>query len=97
MADKIRLTVSEIDHTASVFAKNGQDIENVLKALTNEKNKLVSSWEGDAAKAFSSEFDQFAPQVTQFAKLVEQIGQQLKSASKTMQDTDAKVASALHR
>ncbi|MCR3760838.1 WXG100 family type VII secretion target [Clostridium felsineum] len=97
MADKIRLSVTEMTASAGVFTKNGNEIESMLRTLTSEKNKLVASWEGDSSKAFSAEFEQFAPQVTQFAKLIEQIGQQLKQAAQTMQETDARVASSLHR
>jgi WXG100 family type VII secretion target len=97
MADRIRLTVSDINRTAAVFTKDSQEIISMLNALTNEKNNLVSNWEGDSSRAFSGEFDQFVPQVRQFAQLIEQIGQQLKNAGQTLQETDTQVASALHR
>lgn len=97
MADRIRLTVSQIQSTASTFKNDSDEINSILSTLTSEKNKLLAAWEGDSAKAFSDEFENMAPKIRDFSTLVGQVGNQLNKAGRDMQDTDTRLASSLRK
>jgi WXG100 family type VII secretion target len=94
MADRIKLTVSEIERTSNTFIKDSQEILSILNALTTGKNTLLGGWDGDSANAFSNQFDQFSPKVKQFANLIEEVGQNLNRAGLDMQQTDTAIANS---
>jgi WXG100 family type VII secretion target len=97
MADRIRLTVSQAQQTASVFKNNSNELQTLLNKLTSTKNSLVADWEGDSSQAFSQEFDRLAQVVKQFVELINNTGIQVDNAGKEIQQTDTAVASSLRR
>ena len=92
MAGQIRMTPAELKAKAARYGQSSQQIEQILKDLTNLQNELRGEWEGRAFDRFNDQFIQLSPKVRDFALLMEQIKVQLEKTADALEQTDQQLS-----
>lgn len=95
MADIIRLTAAEVQAVAAKFASASEETEALVGSLSSEVSSMSSGWEGDAYNRFSENFAEIAKKMKDIVEMYQGLGKQLEGVIKTMQETDAGLASSM--
>ncbi|MCR3758703.1 WXG100 family type VII secretion target [Clostridium felsineum] len=95
MADKIKLTVSEINKMSNLFLQDSHELNSILKELTSQKNILRNGWSGESSKAFLDSYEELTKQVEKFVTVIEKKGTQLINVGKAMQQADSSVGAQI--
>lgn len=95
MADRIKLSPSELRTSAQKYTEGSQQVNEILQKLQSEQNTISSNWEGSGFESFDAQFSALKPKVSEFAELLEQINQQLNQVAQIMEETDQNISSAI--
>lgn len=88
MSGQIRMSPAELRDRSKTYGRKGQDIEQILRELTNLQEQLRGEWEGAAFQKFDEQFQQLKPKVTDFSNLMHQIEQQLAKTATAVEEQD---------
>lgn len=90
MSGQIRMSPEQLKSRANRYGQGSQQIDQVLRDLTNLQNELRAEWEGRAFERFDDQFNQLSPKVQNFSQLLEEIKNQLiKTADAVAQQDEA--------
>ncbi|MEL3959272.1 WXG100 family type VII secretion target [Caldifermentibacillus hisashii] len=92
MAAQIRMTPEELKAKAQRYGNAGQQIEQLLRDLTNLQNELRGEWEGRAFQGFDDQFNQLKPKVQNFAQLMHDINTQLNKTADAVAQHDEELS-----
>lgn len=92
MAAQIRMTPEELKAKAQRYGNAGQQIEQLLRDLTNLQNELRGEWEGRAFQGFDDQFNQLKPKVQNFAQLMHDINTQLNKTADAVAQQDEELS-----
>ncbi len=92
MAGQIRMTPAELIAKATRYGQSAQQIEQILRDLTNLQNELRGEWEGRAFQRFDDQFNQLKPKVQNFAQLMEEINTQLNKTAEAVAQHDEQLS-----
>ncbi|WP_018664837.1 WXG100 family type VII secretion target [Heyndrickxia acidiproducens] len=92
MAGTIRMTPEELKAKAQRYGQSGQQIEQILRELTNLQNELRGEWEGRAFQGFDDQFNQLKPKVQNFAQLMHDIHTQLNKTADAVAQHDEELS-----
>ncbi|AVD57819.1 MULTISPECIES: WXG100 family type VII secretion target [Heyndrickxia] len=92
MAGQIRMTPEELKAKAQRYDNAGQQIEQLLRDLTNLQNELRGEWEGRAFQGFDDQFNQLKPKVQNFAQLMHDINTQLNKTADAVAQHDEELS-----
>ncbi|NRD77643.1 WXG100 family type VII secretion target [Bacillus sp. BRMEA1] len=92
MAGQIRMTPEELKAKAARYGQSGQQIEQILRDLTNLQNELRGEWEGRAFIGFDEQFNQLKPKVQNFAQLMHDIQTQLSKTADAVAQQDEQLS-----
>jgi WXG100 family type VII secretion target len=96
MAGRIKLTPEDLRTSAAKYTSGSTSITDVLSTLTTEQGVIRENWEGSAFESFDAQFNELSPKIQQFAELLEQINQQLRSVAQIVERTDADIATQIN-
>lgn len=88
MSGQIRMSPSELMAKAKRYGQSSQRIEEILADLTNLQGELRSEWEGRAFERFDDQFTELQPRVRDFARLMQEIDDQLTKTADAMAQQD---------
>ncbi|MRX72685.1 WXG100 family type VII secretion target [Bacillus lacus] len=90
MAGQIRMTPEQLQAKAKRYGQGSQQIEQILRDLTNLQEELRGEWEGRAFERFDDQFRELSPRVQDFSRLLQEIETQLvKTAEAVAQQDEA--------
>ncbi|MGC4376897.1 WXG100 family type VII secretion target [Fictibacillus sp. Mic-4] len=92
MAGTIRMTPEELKAKATRYGQSAQQIEQILKDLTNLQNELRGEWEGRAFERFDDQFNELKPKVQNFAQLMHDINTQLNKTAEAVAQHDEQLS-----
>ncbi|WP_100618203.1 WXG100 family type VII secretion target [Bacillus cereus] len=92
MAGQIRMSPEELKAKAARYGNGGQQIEEILRDLTNLQSDLRGEWEGRAFEGFDRQFIELAPKVRNFSQLLHDIERQLKDTADTVARNDEELS-----
>lgn len=92
VAAQIRMTPEELKAKAQRYGNAGQQIEQLLRDLTNLQNELRGEWEGRAFQGFDDQFNQLKPKVQNFAQLMHDINTQLNKTADAVAQHDEELS-----
>lgn len=92
MAGQIRMTPEELKSKATRYGQASQQIEHILRDLTNLQNELRGEWEGRAFQGFDEQFNQLKPKVQNFAQLMHDIQIQLNKTADAVAQQDEQLS-----
>jgi len=92
MANRIKLTPSELRTSAVKYQDGANSIQNILNVLNREQTVIRSNWEGAAFTKFDEKFNELTPKIREFSDLLQSIQTQLNSVATTIEETDAQLA-----
>lgn len=88
MSGQIRMTPEDLKAKATRYENGAQQIEAILKDLTNLQSELSGEWEGQAFRKFDEQFQQLSPKVQNFAQLMHDINTQLNKTADAVAEHD---------
>ncbi|MFC3928544.1 WXG100 family type VII secretion target [Streptococcus caprae] len=91
----IKLTPQELRDSAVKYINGSQSVHDVLSILRTEQEIIASNWSGTAFDSFEIQFNELAPNIEQFAQLLEDINQQLNSVANIIETTDADIVAQI--
>ncbi|AKN54842.1 6 kDa early secretory antigenic target ESAT-6 (EsxA) [Heyndrickxia coagulans] len=86
------MTPEELKAKAQRYGNAGQQIEQLLRDLTNLQNELRGEWEGRAFQGFDDQFNQLKPKVQNFAQLMHDINTQLNKTADAVAQHDEELS-----
>jgi WXG100 family type VII secretion target len=92
MAGQIRMTPAELKSKAARYGQSSQQIDQILRDLTNLQGQLRSEWEGKAFDRFDDQFNQLSPKVRDFSMLMDEIKVQLEKTADALEQTDEQLS-----
>lgn len=92
MAGQIRMSPEELKAKATRYGQSAQQIEQILRDLTNLQNELRGEWEGRAFQRFDDQFNQLKPKVQNFAQLMQDINAQLNKTAEAVAQHDQQLS-----
>jgi WXG100 family type VII secretion target len=95
MAGNIKVTPEQLINSSNLFRAKSQETMQTISKLSQEVDRLSSSWEGAAHSAFFEKFKELKKPLNQFVEVTGAISKQLSDVAKTMQEVDKQIASKL--
>ncbi|WP_096186917.1 WXG100 family type VII secretion target [Evansella halocellulosilytica] len=90
MAGQIRMTPDQLQAKAKRYGQSSQQIDQILRDLSNLQEELRGEWEGRAFERFDDQFRELSPRVQDFSRLMQEIEAQLiKTAEAVAQQDEA--------
>lgn len=88
MAGQIRMTPDQLQAKAKRYGHSAEQIEQILRDLSNLQEELRGEWEGRAFERFDDQFRQLKPKVQDFAQLMQEIEMQLTKTAEAVAQQD---------
>ncbi|RFA35476.1 WXG100 family type VII secretion target [Virgibacillus dokdonensis] len=88
MAGQIRMTPEQLQAKAKRYGNSSDQIEHILRDLSNLQTELRGEWEGQAFDRFDEQFEDLKPKVLNFAQLMRDIELQLTKTAEAVADQD---------
>lgn len=92
MSGQIRMSPAELTEKAKRYGRSGEQIDQILKDLSNLQNDLRAQWEGKAFNKFDDQFRDLRPKVQNFAELMRQIDDQLTRTAEAVAQQDEELS-----
>ncbi|MBU9723479.1 MULTISPECIES: WXG100 family type VII secretion target [Bacillaceae] len=90
MAGQIRMTPDQLQAKAKRYGQGSQQVDQVLRELSNLQEELRGEWEGRAFQRFDDQFRELSPKIQDFSRLLQEIEMQLvKTAEAVAQQDEA--------
>ncbi|MDE5415219.1 WXG100 family type VII secretion target [Alkalihalobacterium chitinilyticum] len=88
MAGQIRMTPDQLQAKAKRYGQSAQQIDQILRDLTNLQEELRGEWEGRAFERFDDQFRELSPRVQDFSRLMQDIETQLTKTAEAVAQQD---------
>ncbi|MFV8828656.1 WXG100 family type VII secretion target [Alkalihalobacterium sp. APHAB7] len=88
MAGQIRMTPDQLQAKAKRYGQSSQQIDQILRDLTNLQEELRGEWEGRAFERFDDQFRELSPRVQDFSRLMQDIETQLTKTAEAVAQQD---------
>ncbi|GAF65099.1 WXG100 family type VII secretion target [Alkalihalobacillus trypoxylicola] len=85
---QIRMTPEQLQSKAKRYGQSSQQIDQILRDLTNLQNELRGEWEGRAFERFDDQFRELEPKVRDFSQLMLEIENQLTKTAEAVAQQD---------
>ncbi len=95
MAEIIRMNVEDLKNSSSHLKAKGNELEEWIQEVSTLVHTLLDSWEGEAARAYSEQYDRLLPELKRTRELIETISVQVDQTVQVTQDLDSTLASKL--
>lgn len=92
---RIMITPEELRTSAGKFTQKAGEVSDIITLLKGEVNRLESSWEGAAQSQFFQAFLEMSKVLEKFPDVCTGVTGQLNGVAKTIEETDATLASQL--
>ena len=98
MAGQIRITPDQMRSRAGEYRQQQAEVENVISRMDSLLSELLlqalqEEWEGSAAQAYSSRFQELRPGFVKAQELIGEIAQALDATAQSLEEVDANIAS----
>ncbi|MCK0473455.1 WXG100 family type VII secretion target [Halalkalibacter sp. APA_J-10(15)] len=88
MAGQIRMTPDQLQAKAKRYGQSSQQIDQILRDLSNLQEELRGEWEGRAFERFDDQFRELSPRVQDFSHLMLEIQEQLTKTAEAVSQQD---------
>ncbi|GAE32056.1 WXG100 family type VII secretion target [Alkalihalobacillus hemicellulosilyticus] len=88
MAGQIRMTPDQLQAKAKRYGQSSQQIDQILRDLSNLQEELRGEWEGRAFERFDDQFRELSPRVQDFSNLMLEIQEQLTKTAEAVAQQD---------
>lgn len=88
MAGQIRMSPDELQAKAKRYGQSSQQIDQILRDLSNLQSELRGEWEGRAFERFDDQFRELEPRVKDFSELMMEIEMQLTKTAEAVAQQD---------
>lgn len=88
MAGQIRMSPEQLQSKAKRYGQSSQQIDQILRDLSNLQEELRGEWEGRAFERFDDQFRELKPKVQDFSQLMMEIEMQLTKTAEAVAQQD---------
>lgn len=88
MAGQIRMSPDQLQSKAKRYGQSSQQIDQILRDLSNLQEELRGEWEGRAFERFDDQFRELKPKVQEFSQLMVEIEMQLTKTAEAVAQQD---------
>lgn len=88
MSGQIRMTPDQLQAKAKRYGTASQNIDQILRDLSNLQEELRGEWEGRAFERFDDQFRELKPRVQDFSQLMIDIETQLIKTAEAVAQQD---------
>ncbi|RDW16466.1 WXG100 family type VII secretion target [Oceanobacillus arenosus] len=88
MAGQIRMSPEQLQAKAKRYGQSSQQIDQILRDLSNLQKELRGEWEGRAFDRFDDQFRELEPKVKDFSQLMQEIEMQLTKTAEAVAQQD---------
>jgi len=92
MSNQIRMTPEAMRGRASEVRTQGENFQDTINRMQSIINELQTEWEGNASRAFASQFDRLKPSFNEMRQLIDDIGTQLDATANAVEQLDQDIA-----
>ena len=95
MAGQIRITPDQMRDRATQYRTEASNVGDVIQHMDSLLQALQEEWEGSAAQAYSSRFQELRPGFVKAQDLITEIAQSLDATAQSLEDTESNIAAQL--
>ncbi|MEN2768994.1 WXG100 family type VII secretion target [Ornithinibacillus xuwenensis] len=88
MSGQIRMSPDQLQDKAKRYGQSAQQIDQILRDLSNLQEELRGEWEGRAFERFDDQFRELSPKVQDFSRLMQDIEMQLTKTAEAVAQQD---------
>ncbi|MUK87580.1 WXG100 family type VII secretion target [Ornithinibacillus sp. L9] len=88
MSGQIRMSPDQLQDKAKRYGHSAQQIDQILRDLSNLQEELRGEWEGRAFERFDDQFRELTPKVQDFSRLMQEIEMQLTKTAEAVAQQD---------
>lgn len=92
MEGTLRVTPEQLEAAATEFSAKGTTVGNLTSQMTQVVESLSSSWEGEAATAYTTKFRQLDDDIQKMIRMIQEHSNDLNEMARVYRD--AEVANA---
>ena len=92
MAGQIRITPDQMRDRATQYRTEASNVGDVIQHMDSLLQALQEEWEGRAAQAYSSRFQELRPGFVKAQDLITEIAQSLDATAQSLEETDSNIA-----
>ncbi|ERL09277.1 WXG100 family type VII secretion target [Olsenella profusa DSM 13989] len=92
MAGQIRITPDQMRDRATQYRTEASNVGDVIQHMDSLLQALQEEWEGSAAQAYSSRFQELRPGFVKAQDLITEIAQSLDATAQSLEETDSNIA-----
>lgn len=89
MADILKVTPEQMISTSGEFSNTGSTIQNLTNEMVNKVTSLASSWEGEAATAYTTKFTGLQDDIQLMIRMVQEHAKDLTEMATAYQRAEA--------
>lgn len=93
MANQIRITPDQMRERAGQYRNEADTVNGVISTMDNLLQQLQSEWEGASSESYNARYQELKPGFVKAEELIREIAASLDSTAKTLEETDASIAS----
>ncbi len=93
MSGQIRMTPDTMRTRANEYRTESQNVEDVISKMDSLLATLLTEWEGSAAEAYASKFEELRPSFVAAKELIDDIANALDKTAEAVESTDSQIAS----
>lgn len=93
MANQIRITPDQMRERAGQYRSEADTVNGVISTMDNLLQQLQSEWEGASSESYNARYQELKPGFVKAEELIREIAASLDSTAKTLEETDASIAS----
>lgn len=91
-AGQIRMTPDTMRTRAGEYAKEAQNVEDVIKAMDKLLSTLLTEWEGASSVAYNEKYKSLRPGFVAAKNLIDDIALALNKTAQAIESTDSTIA-----
>ena len=93
MASQIRITPEQMRTRANEYTAQAEVVQGVIEKMDSLLSALQGEWEGSASEAYAERFEELRPGFVKAKELIDEISAALTATAKSLEETDANIAS----
>ncbi|MGN0517470.1 MAG: WXG100 family type VII secretion target [Acutalibacteraceae bacterium] len=93
MANQIRITPDQMRGRATEYRNESENVAQVIRKMDNLLTALQGEWEGAASESYAAKFQELRPGFVKAQELINEIAAALDATARTIEETDANIAS----
>ncbi len=93
MANQIRITPDQMRTRANQYRVEADTVQGVISKMDSLLQQLQGEWEGASSESYSARYQELKPGFIKAEELIREIAAALDTTARTIEETDASIAS----